>query len=47
VVETTSLENWHAARYRGFESHPLRQINIAAKKAAEKSLSKVEHFINK
>ena len=38
LVYGTSLENWRRfVAYRGFESHPLRQIKIGSKMKIEKA----------
>ena len=34
MVECTSLENWRTARYRGFESHPLRHLPVTNRAVA-------------
>ena len=37
MVDCASLENWRAERFRGFESHPLRQFSPYFKRVADQS----------
>ncbi len=44
MVEGTSLENWHTARYRGFKSLPLRRFKTQPLKARPARLAAFKRY---